>query len=106
MGQMYVSCKYKTSAGEKKFAKLTYTLLPLREMERQLTALAAWADFWRWVKARPEWKDIPRKEKQYMYRAKKDAKDGRLGYERIKNILSKYAPARYRFEERVILIEP
>lgn len=103
---MYVPDKYKTSTGEKKFAKLTYTLLPLREMERQLTALAAWADFWRWVKTRPEWKDIPRKQKQYMYRAAKDCREDKLGYERVKNILTQYAPDRYRFEERVVVVEP
>lgn len=75
-------------------------------MERQLTALAAWADFWQWIKTQPHWRDIPRTQKQYMYRASKDEREGKLGYERIKNILTEYAPDRYRFDERVILIEP
>jgi len=75
-------------------------------MEKQLTPEQAWADFWMWIKTQREWADIKRRPKQYLYKAAKDYRENKLGQSRIKSLLTKYAKDRYRFEERVILIEP
>lgn len=72
-------------------------------MEKQLTHLEAWADFWKWIKEQPGWADIERGEKQYLYKTEKAARDSELGYIRVKNILTTYAPDRYAFREAVIL---
>lgn len=77
-------------------------------MEKQLTYLEAWADFWKWIRKpeqRERWKDIGRQGKQYLYKADIARRDGSLGYERVKNILTTYAPDRYNFREAVILKE-
>lgn len=74
-------------------------------MEKQLSALDAWADYWTWIRQQPKWADIGRRQKQYMYRAEKDFREGKLGYERIKNILTTYAPGRYTFTEIVTVNE-
>lgn len=75
-------------------------------MEKQLTYLEAWADFWKWIR-KPEqqerWQAISRKGKQYLYKADIAKRAGTLGYERTKNILTEYAPDRYDFREAVIL---
>lgn len=75
-------------------------------MEKQLTYLEAWVDFWQWIR-QPEqqrrWADIDRKVKQYLYKANIDYNSNRLGYERTKNILMEHATDRYDFREAVIL---
>lgn len=78
-------------------------------MERQLTHLDAWANFFAWVHLPENWAKIDRAgrdrikkaHRRYLYKHPSD-----LGYEGVKTILTKYAPDRYRFDERVILIEP
>lgn len=77
-------------------------------MEKQLTYLEAWADFWQWIRQpeqAPRWADIDRQKKQYLYKANIDYNSSRLGYERTKNLLMEYAPDRYDFREAVILKE-
>lgn len=78
-------------------------------MEKQLTPLEAFADFLIWVKASGRWADLNKAHRNRIITARRDA-DGKrglpLGVARIRSILNDYAPERYRFEERVILIEP
>lgn len=75
-------------------------------MEKHLTYLDAWADFWQWIRQpeqRNKWKAITRQQQQYIYKANIAHRNGALGYERTKNILCQYAPDRYEFKETVIL---
>lgn len=75
-------------------------------MEKQITIREAWADFYEWGKRQPFWKDLTKQELRRMYDAQADYKGSRgqgLGHDRIKSILTKYAPGRYEFRETVIL---
>lgn len=65
-------------------------------MNNNKAHLIAWEDFFEWVKDQPFWSDIERRDKQYLYKAQKDFRDGRLGVERVIGILMRYAPERYR----------
>lgn len=71
-------------------------------MEKLLTPEQAWQDFLQHVF--PGIQD--RKSRLDIHRAVSHSRRGLLGHGRIKRILTGYAPDRYRFEERVILIEP
>lgn len=69
---------------------------------------AAWVDFYAWVTKPEIWADIDRAGRDQIAKAERR----RLGLHRspltdagIKSLLTKHAPSRYRFEERVILIE-
>lgn len=68
-----------------------------------MTHIDAWKDFFAWIKTQAEWREISRRDKQYIYKAKKAAKDGVLGNEWIENLLTKHAPGRYEFRSVVIL---
>jgi len=71
-----------------------------------LDHLAAWDDFWIWIKEQPIWSDkdaLPIMQKRYLYKAKWAREKGHLGRERVRNILEKYAPERYDFKEIVVL---
>lgn len=72
-------------------------------MERQLTHAEAWEDFWKWVRTQERWKDIPRPQKQYMYKAAEAYRKKSLGPDRIQKILTAHAPDRYTFETTVTL---
>lgn len=75
-------------------------------MEKHLDHIAAWDDFWIWIKEQPVWSDkdaLPTMQKRYLYKAKWARDKGHLGRERVKNILEKYAPTRYDFREIVVL---
>jgi hypothetical protein len=77
-------------------------------MERQLTPLEAWHDFYQWAKAQPFWADLEQDEKSRMYERNAAAKGQRkypLRWETIKKTLTMYAPGRYRFLETVYLLE-
>ena len=65
-------------------------------MNNNIAHLIAWEDFFEWVKDQPFWSDIKRRDKQYIYKAQKDFRDGSLGVGRVVNILMRYAPERYR----------
>lgn len=71
--------------------------------ERILTTMEAWDDFESNVLPgiSAHWKIM-----NTLNQARRDRARGLLGEGRVKNILEKYAPDRYRFERRVILIEP
>lgn len=78
-------------------------------MEKQLTPAEAFADFLIWVKASGRWGSLSKAHRNRIITARRDAEGKRgltLGVARIRSILNDYAPERYRFEERVILIEP
>ena len=78
-------------------------------MEKQLTPGEAFADFLRWVHESGTWGNLEIKERNRIITARRDAAGKRgivLQNTRIKSILNDYAPDRYRFEERVILIDP
>lgn len=70
-------------------------------MERQLTIQEAWEDFLQVI--------FPtiteRKKRLDILRAISHERAGKLGDERRKRILKEYADTRYRFEERIILVE-
>lgn len=72
-------------------------------METLITATEAWADFWAWIRLQESWSNIPRRNKQYLYKAEKAHREDRLGSRRIERILTQYAPGRYEFREVVIL---
>lgn len=79
-------------------------------MERQLTPLEAWEDFYRWISERRT--RIPKEVQQAKYdrdnagkpvpSGKRKARAG-LGETRIRRLLEKYAPARYTFTTTVII---
>lgn len=71
--------------------------------ERILTTIEAWDDFEANVLPgiSEHWKIM-----NTLNQARRDRARGLLGQKRIKNLLEKHAPDRYRFEQRVILIEP
>lgn len=77
-------------------------------MESTLTYKEAWADFCRWIESRRgsgEIAAIPKDVQEAKYADAARRRYG-LGDRRIKSLLTKHAPDRYRFEERIILIEP
>lgn len=74
-------------------------------MERTLTHLEAWQDFYAWMRAKKqsgEIRAIPKDIQEAQY-AKEGKRRHGLGEKRIKNLLTKYAPERYEFREAVIL---
>lgn len=78
-------------------------------MLRHLTPLEAFNDFLTWVHESGTWADLTTKERNRIITARRD-RDGLrsglgLGYARIRDILTKYAPDRYEFRESVILRE-
>lgn len=83
-------------------------------MKKYLDYIAAWEDFWLWIKSNEEvWKQIPRKGKYgklYLYKTKanieKRADPGRpiVGPMNVYNILHHHAPERYKMEAHFILI--
>lgn len=78
-------------------------------MEKQLTPAEAFADFLKWVHESGTWGNLDTAERNRIITARRDA-EGKRGIKlkdtRIRAILNDYAPDRYRFEERVILIQP
>lgn len=72
--------------------------------ERIISTAEAWRDFR--VNIFPALNGIPWQEMNTIKQALRDEARDLLGEKRIKKLLTKYAPDRYRFEERVILIEP
>ncbi len=75
-------------------------------MEKAFTHTEAWEDFCAWMKSRQaagEFARMPADVQEAKYAAAGERRYC-LGEKRIKNLLNKYAPNRYRFEERVILI--
>lgn len=76
-------------------------------MEKIVTHMEAWNDFYKWMESRRdagEIKAIPKDVQEAKYANEGLRKHG-LGEKRIKNILTKYAPGRYEFRESVILKE-
>ena len=77
-------------------------------MEQAITHMEAWNNFFNWMLSRQSAGEIaamPKDIQEAKYAASGERRYG-LGEKRIKNLLPKYAPDRYRFEERVILVEP
>ena len=77
-------------------------------MERQLTYLEAWDDFYTWARLPENWTNIKRPWRDKIIKAQRrhvTGKPSSLKCEGVKSIIMKCAPVRYRFEERVILIE-
>lgn len=78
-------------------------------MEKQLTPLEAFSDFLFWLENSGTWNELTPAEKNRVITARRD-RDGKrapikLGVERIKSILTSYAPGRYEFREGVIIKE-
>ena len=76
-------------------------------MELNMTHMEAWKDFYKWMLSRQasgEISAMPKDIQEAKYAASGERRYG-LGDKRIKNLLTKYAPDRYRFEERVILVD-
>lgn len=72
-------------------------------VEKIITTLEAWDDF--------EARVLPGLNLNWrvmntLNQARRDRGKGLLGERRVKKILKEYAPGRYRFEERVILLDP
>lgn len=77
-------------------------------MQRELTPIQAWHDFYAWAMGQPFWAGLEPGERRRMYERNAAAKGQRkypLRSETIKKILTTHASDRYRFEERVILLE-
>ncbi len=75
-------------------------------MEKELSPLDAWHDFYAWARLQPFWGNLEEVEKARMYERNASAKGQRrypLRAETIRRILTRYAPERYEFRERVIL---
>jgi hypothetical protein len=74
-------------------------------MTTPLTQAEAFEDFLRWIKQQPSWKEMTRREKQYIYKARQAQRQGRLGTTRIVGLFDKYAPDRYRVEVSFVLLK-
>lgn len=72
-------------------------------MEKHLSHTDAFLDFLAWFKGSEGWKKLTRKEQRYIYTTYYALRDGRLGYVRVKNLLTKHAPERYEFRTVVII---
>lgn len=75
-------------------------------MEKTMSAREAWLDFYAWIRAQNAWREMEWPDRRRIYDANADFKERRgqkLGSERIKDILSTFAPGRYEFREVVIL---
>jgi len=76
-------------------------------MKINMTYIEAWKDFYKWMESRRDAGDISQIPKDVQ--EAKYAEDGRrrhgLGHKRIKSLLNKYAPGRYRFEEVFFLMQ-
>ena len=81
-------------------------------MNKQVDHVAAWKDFFSWIKQQEKWKDIPRKGrygKLYLYKTsaniEKTGKDGKpmVGPINVQNILEHHAPHRYEVRTRFII---
>lgn len=77
-------------------------------MEKQLSHLDAWANFWVWVNQPEQWAKVDRPgrdriakaQKRYLFKHPAD-----LSYIGVKSLLEQYAPARYSFTETITLHE-
>ena len=68
-------------------------------MTRTLTPPEAWQDFWEYVISHDVWKDIPRKERQYLYKTGKAMKQGKVGARRLVSVFETYRPNHYILKE-------
>lgn len=66
-------------------------------MEKHLTHLEAWKDFWDNKKDLPNWKNKARAQKAPAYVANQHRNKG-LGPVRVKRLLELYAPERYEID--------
>lgn len=57
----------------------------------------AFEDFLSSLKETTEWETIPREKKQYIYKARSDARAGKLGIDRFKKLADSYLPGKYSF---------
>lgn len=62
-----------------------------------MTYLEAYDDFRKWIPTQPAWQTLTKGEKQYIAKADQARRLKRLGVDRIKSMLTKYAPDRYDF---------
>ena len=77
-------------------------------MDKETTPLAAWADFYAWVRQQPKWRKMTKQERKRIYDADADSRGTRkqsLGVSRIRKILEEYAPDRYEFRDVVVIKE-
>ena len=102
MLQRYATDTNKTNLSVKKVCNRCQQIDTFVAM-KELTTIEAWEHFWGEIKTSPEWPEIPREEKQYLYKAAKAAREGRLGERRIISLLNRYAPGRYEFRQVVVL---
>lgn len=63
----------------------------------------AFEDFLNKVKQSETWATISREKKQYIYRARSDARAGKLGIDRFKKLADTYLPGEYSFICGVLL---
>lgn len=78
-------------------------------MQSEITFLEAWHDFYAWAIKTGLLPKLSDEERRRIYQRNASAKGQRkypLSNEKIKETLTTYAPERYRFEERVLLLEP
>ena len=73
-------------------------------MENEITPQQAWDDFWKFIRSQPEWNELGRTEKQYLDKTRRDLSRGKVGIDRIRAALDKYAPGRYEFREKITVI--
>lgn len=74
-------------------------------MNTPLTQAQAFENFLAWIKQQPIWVDMPRTEKQYIYKARQAQRLGKLGTVRIIGLFNKYCPDRYRVEVSFVLLQ-
>lgn len=75
-------------------------------MDKTVSHLEAWEHFYKWVRLPENWKDVDRKGQDRILKAQRrylHKTPSGLGYEGVKTILTKYAPGRYDFLERVVI---
>jgi len=66
-------------------------------MDQHLTPAEAWAIFWPWIKAHPDWRRISRSRRQYLDKTNRAVLNGDAKAIRIKKILDEHAEGLFVF---------
>lgn len=76
-------------------------------MKKQLTPLEAWDDFFTWLRSEPSmWAELKHRDRDRILKAQKRRATGipyNITAVAIENIITQYAPGRYRFEKTVVV---
>ncbi len=67
----------------------------------ELNLQDAWNDFESTLKQSGRWKELTRKQREYIYRTKIEIKRGAIPVRRVRGLFDRYAPGVYQFKEAI-----